>query len=129
MKKPRNADDHEITGLIARLEKIDSMSPNLWNDRDVLTLIGQKSELIRAVPIALQKLRTDPLSDVFFYSGDLLSSLLKIDGKFWEVNSELQTQMEAVCRGAEKTLSDREELGYSDRILLAELRSAFPSEK
>ena len=52
-------------------------------------MIGQKIGLRFLIPLAIEHLRVDPLVEGLFYRGDLLQSVLKDPGDFWNDNLEL----------------------------------------
>ena len=47
-------------------------------------LIGQKIGLDWLVPLALARLVDEPLAEGDFYPGDLVTSVLRIDGAYWD---------------------------------------------
>jgi hypothetical protein len=55
-------------------------------------MIGQQIGLRELVPLALARLRSDPLAAGDHYPGDLLASLLRVDADFWE--SRLDPEVE-----------------------------------
>lgn len=58
------------------------------SDEEIRLLIGQKIGLKYLIPIALSLISKDPLVEVTFYKGDLLSQLLKLSYNDWEQNEE-----------------------------------------
>jgi hypothetical protein len=56
-------------------------------------LIGQKIGLKYLVPVALEYLEKDPLSEGDMYKGDLLANLALVDEKYWEHYPELNNRM------------------------------------
>ena len=58
------------------------------SDEEIRLLIGQKIGLKYLIPIALSLISKDPLVEVTFYKGDLLSQLLRLSYNDWEHNEE-----------------------------------------
>ena len=58
------------------------------SDEEIRLLIGQKIGLKYLIPIALLLISKDPLVEVTFYKGDLLSQLLSLSYHDWEHNEE-----------------------------------------
>lgn len=56
-------------------------------------LIGQKIGLKYLVPIALEYLENDPLSEGDMYKGDLLANLASIEEEFWVKYPELNNRL------------------------------------
>jgi hypothetical protein len=46
-------------------------------------MVGQRIGLPHLVPLALQRLRDNPLANRDFFPGDLLANVLRIDAEFW----------------------------------------------
>jgi hypothetical protein len=61
-------------------------------------MIGQQVALKRVVPLALDRLRPDPLISGDYYPGDLLDSVLRVDTTVWEWSPDLTVEM---CKLAE----------------------------
>ncbi len=59
-------------------------------------MIGQDIGSMFLVPLALEKLTIDPLCEGNLYPGDLLCSLLRLPKDFWNLHSDLRSQLEAV---------------------------------
>jgi hypothetical protein len=56
---------------------------------DLRILVGQNVALRLLVPLALERLRENPLSEGDFYPGDLLAAVLSSDASFWQANEGL----------------------------------------
>ena len=72
-----------LTTQNARKKPVSQLS-----DEEIRLLIGQKIGLKYLIPIALSLISKDPLVEVTFYKGDLLSQLLKLSYNDWEHNEE-----------------------------------------
>lgn len=51
-------------------------------------MIGQKISLFFLVPLALETLDQDPLSEGHFYAGDLLNAVLSVPESYWRLHTE-----------------------------------------
>ena len=66
---------------------------------DLRIMIGQNIGLDYLLPLAIEKLRDDPLAEGDYYPGDLLKTVLGVDLSFWKTHSDL--------RGAVETILDK----------------------
>ena len=57
---------------------------------DLRLMVGQKIGLEYLVPLALVRLECDPLVSGDYYKGDLLESVQRLPGGFWEQYPELR---------------------------------------
>ena len=67
---------------------------------DLRLAIGQSMGLEYLVPLALERLRDDPLAEGAYYPCDLLVNVLGVDQEFWKRNSELRDQTAAIAEQA-----------------------------
>jgi hypothetical protein len=81
---------------------------------DLRIMIGQQVALNRLVPIALDRLRPDPLTEGDCYPGDLLASTLRVDAAFWKRSPDLEVEL----RKLTKDLRERTELEPGLRELI-----------
>jgi hypothetical protein len=63
---------------------------------DLRIMIGQGIGLDWLVPLALEVLEQDPLSEGDFYPGDLLGSVLQVPGELWSRKREWRDRVKAV---------------------------------
>ncbi len=81
-------------------------------------MIGQNIGLQYLVPLALERLQTDPYAEGDMYPGDLLVSVLRSDAEFWRRRRELRQQLAEISErtiGPSKTSpvnADETEVGY-----------------
>ncbi len=66
----------------------------------VLFLISQQRACQALVPLAIDWLESDPLKEVEYYPGDLLSNVLSLPSEFWEKNPVLASKMRECARRA-----------------------------
>jgi len=71
-------------------------------------MIGQSIGLAFLVPLALKQLRKNILASGDFYEGDLLSSILRSDYKFWIKESNHFKELEELIQSNLKVVSDVE---------------------
>jgi hypothetical protein len=69
-----------------RLRKV---SLKHFTTEDLRLMIGQNISLEYLIPLAIQRLKSDPLLEGSFYPGDLLVNILKADPSYWINHSEL----------------------------------------
>ncbi len=73
---------------------------------DLRLLIGQQIGLKYLVPVALEKLSTDPLAEGDLYPGDLLQSILAVDPAYWSNNKPQWTQLKTILEQHKDLLQD-----------------------
>ena len=49
-------------------------------------MIGQGISLAVLIPLALERLKRDPLAEGDYFPGDLLKNVLQVDASFWRAN-------------------------------------------
>lgn len=88
-------------------------------DEELRVGLEQQSGLKYIVPLAIERLRAEPLLEARLYGGDLLDSLLSIPAGFWRSHPELRHQAEEVVATAVSAWVDLAERGGSwrDEIL------------
>jgi hypothetical protein len=85
---------------------------------DLRILVGQNIALPLLVPLALERLRQNPLSQGDFYPGDLLVAILSSDASFWQANDGLAFEVTEI-------LDDLDRAIETLREPVANYRSAF----
>jgi hypothetical protein len=82
-------------------------------------MIGQNIGLPYLIPLALQHLRRDALTEGDFYPGDLLKSVLTVDPTFWREHLELREEVKEIASRILTRLHSLrpEDDGYSDVVL------------
>jgi hypothetical protein len=63
---------------------------------DLRVLIGQGISLDRLVPLAIERLRADPLAEGDLYEGDLLAAVLRAGPDLWRRNSALAEEVRSI---------------------------------
>jgi hypothetical protein len=90
------------TSLIKRCHELRTKPLVNFTVEDLRIMIGQQISLNRLVGLAHRRLRADPLVQGDYYPGDLLASVLRVDGTFWERSPDLDVsvgQMTKELRG------------------------------
>ncbi|MFA6085421.1 contact-dependent growth inhibition system immunity protein [Mucilaginibacter sp.] len=77
--------------LIKRCTELFNRPLNEYSIEDMRVMIGQQVGLNYLIPLALEQLKIDILSEGDYYSGDLLTVVLKVDKIFWSKNGALLT--------------------------------------
>jgi hypothetical protein len=83
----------DATTLIKRCHQLRTKPLKDFTIADLRIMIGQQVALNRLVPLALNRLRPDPLMAGDDYPGDLLDSVLRVDTTFWEWSPDLTVEM------------------------------------
>lgn len=81
------------SNLVKRCTELSSQSLNEYSVEDMRVMISQQIGLDFLVPLALDQLNTNILSEGDYYPGDLLTAVLKIDKVFWSKNILLLKRM------------------------------------
>jgi hypothetical protein len=91
----------DATFVITRCHELRTKPLRDFTVEDLRIMIGQQIGLLHLVPLALDRLRSDPLVAGGYYPGDLLASVFRVDGAFWEPRPdpevEVRTLAESLC--------------------------------
>jgi len=99
----------DATLLIKRCHELRTKPLRDFTVEDLRVMIGQQIALNRLVPLALERLRRDPLVAGDYYPGDLLANVLRVDAAVWEWSPDLTVEMRKLAEGVrERTELDRE---------------------
>jgi CDI immunity proteins len=77
---------------------------------DLRIMIGQGIGLPFLVPLAIERLETDPLAEGDLYAGDLLAAVLRVDKSFWREHADCFERMRRIVSRAKESLSSLEEV-------------------
>jgi hypothetical protein len=88
---------------------------------DLVTLVGQKIGLPWLVPLALERLRKEPLTEGFYYPGDLLHAVLTAESSFWGNHPQWRAEIRDIAQCTLTRLHSLtpEEEDYSDVVIRA----------
>jgi hypothetical protein len=81
------------TSLIERCHELRTKPLVDFTVEDLRVMIGQQVGLNRLVGLAHRRLRADPLVQGDYYPGDLLASVLGVDGAFWSRSPDLDVEV------------------------------------
>jgi hypothetical protein len=88
----------DATRLINRCHELRIKQLVDFTAEDLRIMIGQQVALNRLLPLALNRLQPDPLVEGDYYSEDLLASVLRVDGAFWERSPDLDVSVRQLTR-------------------------------
>ena len=88
----------DATSLIRRCHELRTKPLRDFTVEDLRIMIGQQVALNRLVPIALDRLRPDPLMEGDCYPGDLLASTLRVDAAFWKRSPDLEVELRKLTK-------------------------------
>jgi hypothetical protein len=83
----------DATALVKWCHELRSKPLVDFTVEDLRVMIGQQVGLNRLVGLAHKRLRADPLVQGDYYPGDLLASVLRVDGAFWERSPDLDVEV------------------------------------
>jgi hypothetical protein len=89
----------ETTYLISEAHKLRRKPLGELTVEDLRLLVGQQIGLPVLVPLAIEKLRLDPLAEGHMYEGDLLFAVLRVDGGFWTAHPSLAEEVRSIADG------------------------------
>lgn len=104
----------DATSLIKRCHELRAKPLVDFTVEDLRLMIGQQVALNRLVGLAHRRLLADPLVQGDYYPGDLLASVLGVDGAFWERSPDLDVEVGKLA----KDLRGRPELEPGLRELI-----------
>jgi len=73
-------------------------------------MIGQQISLEYLLPLVLEHLQKDPLSEGAFYPGDLLVVTLRAGDQFWQQHSDLRDEVAKIRERAFSLLATLDEI-------------------
>jgi hypothetical protein len=83
----------DATSLVKRYHELRTKPLVDFTVEDLRVMIGQQVGLNRLVGLAHRRLRPDPLVQGDYYPGDLLASVLRVNGAFWERSPDLDVEV------------------------------------
>ncbi|HEY5913156.1 MAG TPA: contact-dependent growth inhibition system immunity protein [Verrucomicrobiae bacterium] len=101
------------THLIRECLRLRKVPLSQLTDSNLRLLIGQQIGLQHLVPLALERLKTNPWSDSL-YPGDLLAAVLRVDAEFWRGEPALLAWALSIAHSA---VGDWEQLGGGPKSL------------
>jgi hypothetical protein len=86
--------------LVSTIHRLRRVPLRQFSVEDLRIMIGQNIGLQYLVPLALERLRRDPLAQGDFYPGDLLKIVLDADAEFWQNHPEWHKEVEEIAQRA-----------------------------
>lgn len=86
--------------IIARVAELIKTPLSLFDIDDLRFMIVQGDYLDYLMPLAIDKLRNDPLCEALYYDGDLLKSALLVGDIYWKENPAMRKEMEPIAKEA-----------------------------
>ena len=77
---------------------------------DLRIMIGQHIGMEHLMPLAVEHLRADPLTEGAYYSGDLLAAALRTGKEFWQQHPDWKREVAAIAEHVAPFLSSNEAL-------------------
>ena len=90
------------SGLVQECHRLRRVPLREFTVENLRIMIGQNIGLEFLIPLALERLRDDPLAEGDCYPGDLLANVLRADATFWKGHTDL---LKAAREIAERTIS------------------------
>ena len=113
----------DATFLVKRCHELRTKPLRDLTVDDLRIMIGQQIALKRLVPLALDRLRVDPLVEGDFYAGDLLANVLRAEASVWEWSPDLTVETYRVA----ETLGERLDLDRQLRELIEAFMQDHPT--
>jgi len=110
--------------LVVTCHKLRKKPVAEFTNEDLRIMIGQDISCAILIPIALNRLREDPLISGDLYDGDLISVVSRIPSAYWRKHRDQHNELRQITGIAIERLRSDDE---PDRQLVAELE-AFISE-
>ncbi|MBI5774521.1 MAG: hypothetical protein HZA89_12345 [Verrucomicrobia bacterium] len=82
---------------------------------DLRLMIGQSESMDYVMPLALEKLREDPMVECVFFRGDFLVTVLRAEEGFWRANPKLHGEALVI---ADKAFSALRSFSAEDREMI-----------
>jgi hypothetical protein len=95
-----------VSGLVKRCHEYRKIPVGQLTPEQLRTLIGQQIGLPHLIPIAIEILTADILTEGDFYPGDLLEAVLKVKTNFWVSHPGLRSQVAALVQSNMDKIND-----------------------
>lgn len=95
-----------VSGLVKRCHEYRKIPVGQLTAEQLRTLIGQQFGLPYLIPVAIENLTADILTEGAFYPGDLLEAVLKVKPDFWNSHPALRAQVASLVQSNMDTIRD-----------------------
>lgn len=99
--KPVSEPAQSDTPLVQKCLRLMRVPLSELTTENVRMLVLQHIGLKHLVPLALDKLETDPFAAGDHYAGDLLHAVVKVSPDFWASEPELRTRLDSLITALE----------------------------
>lgn len=96
------------SGLVIKCHNLRKVPLSELGIEDLRLMISQNIGLQYLIPLAIEKLEENILSEGDFYEGDLLQSVLKVNKQFWLTNTIYEERVKKLLIKNEELLSSVE---------------------
>jgi len=97
------------SALVRKIHQLRKKPITSFTNEDLRLCLSQQEGLEYLVPVALQKLSNQPFHSGDLFVGDLLVSVLRIEGGFWDKNPHLYMELRQLIATIKEILKSIEE--------------------
>ncbi|GBF77382.1 hypothetical protein PA598K_05930 [Paenibacillus sp. 598K] len=97
------------SALVKKIHQLRKKPITNFTNEDLRLCLSQQEGLEYLVPVALQKISNQPFHSGDLFVGDLLVSVLRIKGDFWDKNPHLYIELRQLIAGVKEVLKRIEE--------------------
>lgn len=97
------------TGLVRRCHALRRVPLDQLGLGDLRVLIGQDIALKHLIPLALGKLKVEPMLEAEYYPGDLLVAVMSAERGFWATNLDSLSQLKQLAQRARESIGAHED--------------------
>ncbi|MFD0763569.1 contact-dependent growth inhibition system immunity protein [Mucilaginibacter lutimaris] len=94
----------DSTTVVKRCTQLFGKPLNEYSIEDMRIMLGQQFGLDYLIPLVLEQLKIDILSEGDYYPGDLLTAILKVNITFWTKNNLLLKELIDLIKSNQKVL-------------------------
>lgn len=105
----------DSTSLVATVHRLRSVPIGVLGAEELRLLLSQNTGVDVLLPLAVQRLRDDPLAEGDYYPGDLLAAVLQLPDATWQRHRGELSALLAVLRSLDR--DDPEVTDLDDRVL------------
>jgi len=111
------------TPMIERCHALRKVPIGRLSSADLRLLLGQAVGTRFLMPLALEVLEADPLTEAEYYPGDLLNAAMSIPADYWNSHAVERQRLLSSAHSAGRTLAEAGEPLSSSRQLIREIAS------
>jgi hypothetical protein len=98
------------SSLVTTCHRLRRKPLNQFTVEDLRIMIGQQISLSILVPLAVERLESEPLAEGRYYPGDLLAMVLNVDETFWTSHSDSFQRVRRVVGRVRDSLASLDEI-------------------